>query len=147
MTDLLDPPRHCASPTPPTSGATPEAPSSRGWTRVRAGLVGAWVAVTGAAPHVLHHVGPLAGTALIAGAGGRVVFGVVGFVATIPMLRRLRRRSGGWRAPVLALAGLAVLFTFSSLVVGPALTRQDEPAPTTPGVVVDHHGHDTEEPR
>lgn len=147
MPDLLDPPRHHASPTPPTSGATSSAPSSRAWTRVRAGLVGAWVAVTGAAPHVLHHVGPLAGTALIAGAGGRVAFGVIGFVATVPMLRRLRRRSGGWRAPALALAALAVLFTFSTLVVGPALSGQDEPAPTAPSEVVDHHGHDQEEPR
>lgn len=28
---------------------------------------------------------------------------LAGFVATIPMLRRLRRRTGSWRAPALAL--------------------------------------------
>jgi hypothetical protein len=112
------------------------------WDRVRAGLLALWAAVTGAAPHVLHHVGPLAGTAIVAGAGGRIVFGAAGFVATIPMLRRLRRRTGSWRAPALALAAFAAIFTFSTLVIGPAVTGAGTDDPPALVEDVDHHGHD-----
>jgi hypothetical protein len=56
-------------------------------------------AVLGAAPHVLHHVGPLAGAALLAGATGKLLFGALGFLLAVPMLRRLRRRTGSWRVP------------------------------------------------
>lgn len=114
-------------------------------TRVRTAVLGLWAAITGAAPHVLHHVGPLAGTALVAGVGGRVLFGVAGFVATIPMLRRLRRRTGSWRVPGLALAGFAAIFTVSTLFVGPAIgtaTSPDVTTSPTQQVEVDHHGHD-----
>lgn len=97
------------------------------WARVRTGLLAIWAGVTGAAPHVLHHVGPLAGTAIVAGVGGRVVFGAAGFAATIPMLRRLRRRTDSWRAPALALAAFAAIFAFSTLVIGPAVSRADAP--------------------
>lgn len=109
--------------------------------RGRAGLLAVWAAVTGAAPHVLHHVGPLAGTAVVAGAGGRVVFGAAGFVATIPMLRRLRRRTGSWRAPALALAAFAAVFTFSTLVIGPAVSGSGTASDTPVPVEEDHHGH------
>lgn len=113
------------------------------WARVRTGLLAIWAGVTGAAPHVLHHVGPLAGTAVVAGAGGRLVFGAAGFLATIPMLRRLRRRTGAWRVPALALAAFAAVFTFSTLVIGPAVSGSDTPTDTTvPGDGIDHHGHD-----
>lgn len=113
------------------------------WDRARAGLLAIWAGVTGAAPHVLHHVGPLAGTAIVAGAGGRILFGAVGFVATIPMLRRLRRRTGSWRAPAIALTAFAAIFTFSTLVIGPAVSNSDTPTNTAvPADDVDHHGHD-----
>ncbi len=112
------------------------------WARVRTGLLAIWAGVTGAAPHVLHHVGPLAGTAIVAGAGGRVVFGAVGFVATIPPVRRLRRRTGGWRAPGLALAAFATVFTFSTVVIGPAVIGPNAAGPAAPAADVDHHGHD-----
>jgi hypothetical protein len=114
-------------------------------TRVRTTLLALWAAITGAAPHVLHHVGPLAGTALVAGAGGRALFGVAGFVATIPMLRRLRRRTGSWRVPGLAIAAFAAIYTVSMLFVGPAIGAATSPdAGTSPSeqVEVDHHGHD-----
>lgn len=124
-----------------TSTQTPPG-RTRVWTRVRAGLLGIWAAITGAAPHVLHHVGPLAGSALIAGAGGRIIFGLAGFVATIPLLRRMRRRAGSWKAPGLALALFAAIFTFSTVVIGPAVTGAGAD-PATPAEDVDHHGHDT----
>lgn len=43
-------------------------------------------ALVGLAPHVLHHIGLLARTTLSAGAAGSVVFGVVGLVASVPLL-------------------------------------------------------------
>lgn len=110
--------------------------------RARATLLALWAAVTGAAPHVLHHVGPLAGTALVAGVGGRVLFGALGFLATIPMLRRLRRRTGSWRAPAIAFAAFVAVFTFSSLFLGPALAGDgDTGVPAPASADVDHHGH------
>ncbi len=83
--------------------------------------------VLGLAPHLLHHVGLLAGTALIAGLGGTVLFGLVGLAAMTPMLLRLRRRFASWWAPAVALAAFAAMFAVSSLVIGPAL-RPDRPA-------------------
>src|SRR5215207_9050967 len=89
--------------------------------RLRAAVAALCAAVLGAAPHVLHHVGPLAGAALLAGVTGKLLFGALGFVLAVPMLRRLRRRTGSWRVPGGALAAMAVVFTFSSFVIGPAL--------------------------
>jgi peptidoglycan/LPS O-acetylase OafA/YrhL len=130
--------------------ASAQATSRRGRPgRVRAAVVGVGAAALGAAPHVLHHVGPLAGAALLAGATGRLLFGALGFLLAVPMLRRLRRRSGSWRVPGGALALMAVVFAFSSFVVGPALTGGDEPAapaknlPSTPAGVSpqEHEAH------
>jgi hypothetical protein len=103
--------------------------------RIRAVLAGIGAAVLGAAPHVLHHVGPLAGAAVLAGATGKVLFGALGFMLAIPMLRRLHRRHGSWAVPGGLLALMAVVFTIS-FVVGPAVTGGDEssaPAKSTPG--------------
>jgi hypothetical protein len=99
--------------------------SRRAW----AGLVAAWGAFIGLAPHVLHHVGPLAGAALLAGTGGTLLFAALGFVAAIPFLLRLYRRFHTWRAPTIALAVFAVMFSLSSFVIGPAVTGGDDPAP------------------
>jgi hypothetical protein len=46
------------------------------------GLVGT---IAGIAPHVLHHVAPIAGAAFLTGTTGSIVFGAAGFVLTIPM--------------------------------------------------------------
>jgi hypothetical protein len=51
--------------------------------------------VSGVAPHVLHHVGPLAGAALLAGFGGKAIFFALGLLLSVPMLRRLYRRRRG----------------------------------------------------
>lgn len=112
----------------------------------------AWAAVTGAvgvvsgiAPHVLHHVGPIAGAALLTGTGGSVLFGLVGFAVSVPFLLRLRRRFGSWRAPATALVVFAAMFTLSTLVIGPAIRADSSPAATpleqpVPGAP-DPHGH------
>ena len=47
-------------------------------------VVGAIGTVVGLAPHVLHHVGLLAGAGLVAGASGTVAFGLLGFIVSIP---------------------------------------------------------------
>lgn len=104
--------------------------------QVVSGLVGG---VVGLAPHVLHHVGLLAGTALVAGSGGTALFAAVGLAATIPLLLRLHRRFGSWAAPAIALVVFAVMFALSAFVLGPAIS--DSPAPTAP--VVDHGSHHT----
>jgi hypothetical protein len=104
---------------------------------------GAVAVVSGIAPHVLHHVGPLAGTALLAGAGGTVLFGVAGFALSIPMLLRLRRRFGTWAAPAVASVIFTGIYLFSALVVGPALTA-DGPAFEVPAATpspTDHADH------
>ena len=111
----------------------------RAWDAVLA----AWGAVTGIAPHVLHHVGPLAGAALLAGAAGQALFAAIGFVAAIPFLLRLRRRFGSWHAPAIALAVFAAMFALSSFVIGPAITGGGEtnapPGVETPAGHASHH--------
>ena len=95
-------------------------------------IVGAIAAVVGLAPHVLHHVGLLAGVALVSGTGGTIVFGLVGLAASIPLLVRLRRRFGTWRAPAIALAIFAIMFALSSFVIGPVLSGDDTTSDTPP---------------
>lgn len=109
----------------------------------RAKLVasGALAAVLGLLPHLLHHAGPLAGTALFAGAGGSILFGAIGLVAAIPFLIHLHRRTGGWSVPGGVLALMVVMFSISAFVIGPQFagsesssdTDQAAPEKTTPG--------------
>jgi hypothetical protein len=83
-----------------------------------------WGVVSGVAPHVLHHVGPLAGAALLAGTGGQILFFFLGLALATPMLIRLRRRFHTWAAPAIALAIFGLTYTFSSLYIGPLLTGE-----------------------
>lgn len=118
------------------------APVRGSFERLRAAIVAGFAAVLGAAPHVLHHAGPLAGAAILAGATGKLLFGVLGFVLAVPMLRRLRRRTGSWRVPGGVLALMAAVFVFSSFVIGPALTGSGDseaPAGVSPAEHQSHH--------
>lgn len=129
----------------------PDAASERG--RVVPGAVGsrgsalsaAVAAISGIAPHVLHHVGPLAGTALLAGTGGTILFGVAGFALSVPMLLRLRRRFDTWLAPALASTIFLAVYLLSSLVVGPAITGVSAadagPTPSSTPLPSDHDEH------
>ena len=103
--------------------------------RIRRVLASAWNAVTaaigavmGLLPHVLHHVGLLGGAVLVSGATGNVLFAVLGIVFSLPLLRRLHRRFGTWKAPALALGVFALMFSLSAFVIGPAISG-DEPDP------------------
>ncbi|MEO6142531.1 MAG: hypothetical protein ABIP19_00975 [Dermatophilaceae bacterium] len=85
-------------------------------------IVGGIGLVVGLVPHLLHHVTLLAGTALVAGSGGTALFGVLGLLASIPLLLRLYRRFGTWRAPAIGLMIFAAMFSVSTFVVGPAIS-------------------------
>lgn len=107
------------------------------------GLSVAWGAVSGVAPHVLHHVGPLAGAALLAGATGRILFFVLGVLASTPMLVRLYRRFRSWAAPVIAVSLFALTYTVSSLYIGPLFTGSESTTdPPAPSVTNTTHPHD-----
>ena len=81
-------------------------------------------AIAGLAPHVLHHVGFLAGVGLVSGATGTALFAVLGFALAIPLLLRLHRRFRTWLAPAIALAVMAAAFALSALVIGPAISGE-----------------------
>lgn len=89
--------------------------------RISAAFSAAVGTVFGVAPHVLHHAGPIAGAAVLSGVGGTALFGAIGFVFTIPMLRQLKRRFASWLAPGIALAIFAVMFAVSTVWIGPAI--------------------------
>lgn len=113
-----------------------------GWAGVRAALG----ALLGLAPHVLHHVGIVAGTALLAGVWGNLALYVVGLILSIPMLRRLHRRFGSIAAPITGAGVFTVMFLISAFVLGPAINPAPEGsvAPTTsqsPGAGSSHEGH------
>ena len=123
----------------PVDASPQESPEARPGRTVWTVMTGAVGAVGGIAPHVLHHVGPLVGTALVAGAGGTALFAVVSLVVSLPMLLRLRRRFGSWWAPAIALVLFAGMFAFSSLVVGPLISgAADTPSPEQ---TADHDAH------
>ena len=108
-----------------------------------AGATAAIAAISGVAPHVLHHVGPIAGAAVVGGVAGSALFAALGLVLSVPFLMRLKRRFGSWRAPIVALVVFGAVFTFSTAVIGPAIRGDDSSSGTTsaPAVPSDHEGH------
>ena len=99
-------------------------------------------AVSGVAPHVLHHAGPLAGAAVLAGTGGQILFFVIGLGIATPFLIRLYRRFGTWAAPAVAVAVFVITYTVSSLYLGPLFTNVTASLVDTPPVTTtDEHGH------
>ena len=87
-----------------------------------------------AALYVLHHVGPFAGAALLAGAGGKLLFAALGLVLSIPFLLRLHRRFHTLAVPALATATFAAIFAVSTLVVSPLITGSNDSGSTAPGL-------------
>lgn len=112
----------------------------RAWSTVLA----TWGLVTGIAPHVLHHVGPLAGAALLAGTSGRLLFAVIALAVSVPFLLRSHRRFKTWLAPAIALAAMAATFALSTFVIGPLITGSEsgrgQPSIQQPGGHAGHHG-------
>jgi hypothetical protein len=117
-----------------SAAAAPVPTARRGLgARLWGGVGAGWAVLTGVAPRVLHHVGPQAGAALVAGFGGKALFFALGLVLSVPMLRR-HRRFGTPVAPALAVVAFAAVFTFSSLVIAPRLTSPDKSPSPAPGV-------------
>ena len=110
---------------------------------LRDGVGASLGAILGLAPHLLHHIGLIAGAALVTGAFGNVLLFSVGLVFSIPLLRRLHRRFRTWRAPAIAVAGFIAVFSLSAFVIGPAITGGDEggPAIPNPPPSLSHSGH------
>lgn len=109
--------------------------------------MGLWNAVTGVigtvagiAPHVLHHVGLVAGAFLITGAAGNFLFGGLGLLLSVPLLRRLYRRFGTWKAPAIAVGVFAIMFSISAFIIGPAIGNNQTPTPV-PGQGPAPDGH------
>jgi phage-related protein len=120
--------------------------ASTGIGRLRAvwnAVLGGIGTIVGIAPHALHHIGLLAGTALVAGTAGTVLFGVVGLAASVPLLWRLKKRFGSWWAPVIGLGVFAVMFSLSAFVIGPIFNGPDVQAPSgdQPGPPSEHSEH------
>lgn len=107
---------------PATRLSKADSPNDVGARSLRGILASGAAGVLGVAPHVLHHVGPIAGAALLAGVSGKLLFGAIGFLLMIPMLKRMHRRTGAWLAPVLALGAFIVVFVTSTMFVGPLIT-------------------------
>lgn len=122
-----------------------EPPRRRRFAVVRDTMGAVVGAVMGLVPHVMHHVGLLAGAALVTGAAGNALFFAIGLVFSIPLLRRLYRRFHTWRAPAIAIVIFAALFSLSAFVIGPAISGDatSDNAPTSPSQTPgeDHGGH------
>ena len=134
--------RHLHRPALSPSGSGAERKEPRSW---RSRLHALWHSVVavigfvvGLLPHVLHHIGLLAGTALVAGSGGTALFGALGLLASIPLLLRLRRRFGTWVAPAIGLLVFAVTFSLSAFVIGPAISGTGGDLSPVPVPGVDH---------
>jgi hypothetical protein len=104
-------------PAPPAGPAEASSKATGGrlglWESARAGLG----TLLGLVPHVMHHIGLIAGAALLTGAVGNSVLYGVGLVLSIPLLRRLRRRFNTWKAPILGVAVFTVLFGVSTFLL------------------------------
>ena len=103
-------------------------------------VTGALGLVMGLVPHVLHHIGFLAGSALVAGSGGTALFGALGLLASIPALVHLHRRFHSWFAPALGLLVFAGMFSLSAFVIGPAISGTGTNVTPGPSPAVDHTG-------
>ena len=124
----------------------PAAARSR-WKAVRDTAGAVIGTVLGIAPHVLHHIGLMAGAAVITGASGNALFYVIGLVFSVPMLRRLYRRFRTPWAPAIAVVVFTGLFSLSAFVIGPTISGADDaptpssPTEPTPSPTVDHSEH------
>jgi hypothetical protein len=132
------------SPGSSVSASKPGGPLAAAWNAVTAVIA----TVMGLAPHVLHHIGLFAGAAFVVGVGGNLLFGAVGLLLSIPLLRRLHRRFGTWKAPAIAVGVFAVMFSISAFVIGPAISSPDPadaPQPAgTPSSPAEHSAHHTD---
>jgi hypothetical protein len=96
----------------------------------------------------MHHIGLIAGAALLTGALGNSVLYVVGLLLSIPLLRRLQSRFRTRLAPAIGVVVFTALFALSAFVVGPRIgaagsSEQTPPSSPSPSVTTpaDHDEH------
>lgn len=128
--------------THPAADAAVEAPAplAVGWRGIWASARAVLGTLLGLVPHLMHHIGLIAGAALLTGAIGSSVLYALGLILSIPLLRRLRRRFNSWKPPILGVAIFTVLFGVSTLVVGPLINPAGPQSPL-PTETSDHTGH------
>ncbi len=114
--------RDAGFPSSSEAAATPAAARRGRLFNALSGVIGT---VAGLTPHLLHHVGPIAGAAVLTGTEGSFLFGTVGFLLTVPMLIRLKKRFATWAAPAIATGLFVAAFAVSTVWIGPAI-RGDE---------------------
>lgn len=96
----------------------------------------------GLLPHVLHHAGLIFGTALVTGVGSNLLFGTLGLLLTVPLLRRLYTRFHSWKAPAIALVIFVAMFSLSAFVIGPAISGDSSADTPSPAETPDHSTHE-----
>ncbi len=111
------------------------------WAGARATIGG----LMGLAPHVMHHIGFLAGAAILTGFLGNAVLYGLGMLLSIPLLGRLRRRFGTWKAPMLGVAVFSGFFAISAFVIGPLFNPAASDEPTVPAPTADASATSPEE--
>lgn len=133
---VLDHSHH--APAEPTAAAPPKAAGRwRGlWASARAGLG----ALLGLVPHVMHHIGLIAGAALLTGVVGNSLLYGLGLLLSIPLLRRLHTRFRSWKAPIIGVVVFTVMFGLSTFVIGPLFSSASPQAPQ-PTQTSEHDGH------
>ena len=113
---------------------------ARSWRLISA----AFGTLLGLLPHLLHHTGLIFGAALVTGTVGNLLFGAVGMLFSVPLLRRLYRRFKTWKAPAIAFVILVAMFSVSAFVIGPAISdglSTDTPVPEQTSDHSEHAGH------
>ena len=95
----------------------------------------------GLLPHVLHHTGLIFGAALVTGAGGNLLFGALGLLFSVPLVRRLYTRFHTWKAPAIALVIFIAMFSLSAFVIGPAISGDSSVETPSPGETPGHSTH------
>jgi len=130
----------------PSRGSPEATHSPSRWRTIWASVRAATGALLGLVPHVMHHIGILAGAALLSGVWGNSLLYGVGLLLSIPLLNRLRKRFGTWKAPAIGVAVFTTMFLLSALVVGPAINPSSTPpAPQTSlppaSTTADHAAH------
>lgn len=109
--------------------------------RVWEGLAGIFGLIAGITPHVLHHIGLIAGAVFLTGAAGSVIFGFIGLAATVPLLLKLRRRFNTMLAPAIALGVFIIMFLVSSLIIGPWIRGDIPKTPSSQKTEDAHSSH------
>ena len=71
-----------------------------------------------------------------------LLFGALGLLFSVPLLRRLHTRFHTWKAPAIALVVFVAMFSLSAFVIGPAISGSSSDADPSPVQTPDHSTHE-----